>query len=727
MTTDHRRPQEALAAIRSLRGRHRRLQLLEGLLRVVIMLSLLIGVTFLLDWTLRLPVGIRVLHLFGSVALLALGTRFFLGALRRPLGDARLAAHMEDAVSGFDEALITAVQLTEPGNPRRDLYSPELLARTIAEAEAHVRSVHVGELLSRRRVTQQFLVAVALVAVLGATALERPDLARTYVARDLLLRGVQWPREHFFDIVEPSTRELLLAMGDSFSVVAERTQGGETRVAVLARYDGGERETFQLERKGASIYRKVFRNVGRDFLFQVRGGDFTSEEYVVRVRNRPRIEKILLSFDYPDYTGLADVATPTADLGGHIKVPVGTQVRYTALPSIPVARAIFTQEWREGREERSHSEEMTVTEDGLSGEFVAAREGYYYFRLTSEDDFENTNPIRYRISLIHDHPPAIHIDKPGKNIEVSARARFPIRFEARDDYGITALALVVRSVPEDETEPVEHRIPYPVGDAGGMSKELAGEHLFDLEQWNPRETGITIQEGSRLEYYAESLDSLDQVGVSRTFSLTIVREEDLTRIFQDVLSRVREQLEEALGWQREIGRSLREVLNSSRLSGDSIGEASVSEVRATRRLQERVNTRLEDDYELLAEIVRRVVENRLTGVVKDLAWMEGIRDQLQRLALELGPEALDGLDRLGRDAVSGHASSAQIEAGLERTAEVEKALAAIVQELGEWGDIRTVIRKLEELIQLEGDLERRVGDQLRDGDRRDGGRDDRRR
>ena len=66
----------------------------------------------------------------------------------------------------------------------------------------------------------------------------------------------------------------------------------------------------------------------------------------------PRVEEISLQFDYPDYTGLdqltSDGASTERNLGGHVKVPVGTIVYYEATTSIPV-KAIFVEEYSRGR------------------------------------------------------------------------------------------------------------------------------------------------------------------------------------------------------------------------------------------------------------------------------------------------------------------------------------------------------------------------------------------
>ncbi|MFQ5654199.1 MAG: DUF4175 family protein [Planctomycetota bacterium] len=702
------RPLASLERLRFLRVRRRRLRAWTGLFRWLVLGVLLLWLSFLLDWLLALPVGIRLIHLVGAGALLIAGFRLLLLSARTPVREDRLAAQVEAASGDLGQALITAVQLTAPDNPRAALYSPVLLARTVRESEERMANLHPGKLLSRRAVGSSLgLLALFLFPLLvGAGA--RPELASTYLKRNLFLQGVPWPKEYELEVLEPGQRTTLLAMGDSLPVAARRLRGGEARARIIVIHEErddlpGGRENLPLDRKGEGGYRRVFRNVSRDFRFSISAGDYESEVYTVRVRSRPRVEKIDLTFDYPDYTGLDDLEEATANLGGHVKVPVGTVVSYRARTSIAVKSASWVETWRERGEKRSREEPIDVEERRiLQGSFAADHDGYYSFRLVSEDGFENPNPIRYRIAVIPDAPPSIHILRPGRDREVSARARLPIELEAQDDYGVEEAALIFEAVTETDPPPPPRREPIAALSPGGP--EGAASWLLDLEGWKP-------DEGSRIEYFAEALDAKGQRGMSRKFLLTIVSEQDLARILQDQLTLARERLDETADYQRETRRAVEKIADESRTAG-TVPPEQAPEARHARMNQERINVRIDDSVERLQEIVDRARENRLTDL-KDLPWIEGLKERLGKVAEELAPEALEALDTLARDASAGSARSPQVEEALRRVERTEKGLQEILDELKEWGDIRTIIRKMEELLSTERKLESQVKEKVK--------------
>lgn len=723
------RPQLSLELLERLRGRRRRLRAVNGSLRMASWLVVLVWLSFFLDWTLELPVAVRVLHVFAGFLLVIVGVRTFWLGPRRRLSLEQLAHRVEDSSASLDQSLITAVQLAGADNPRAQFYSPALLARSVQQAESAMTQVPVENLLSRRATFGAFVVFLVLLVPMLVLADARRDLASTYVQRNVFFSSIDWPREYLLELVEPAPdqRETLLAMGDSLTVLVAKTRGGNARVLIDVTYDEDERETFTLEQKGEDQFRKVFRNVTRDFRFVVRAGDFRSLEYRVAVRLRPRIESIELTYDYPQYTGLSADAGLAQNLGGHIKAPVGTIVNYRAVTSLPVAAAQRLERHLGAPEDEiAKTEDLEVT-DGrwVAGSFPLERNGYYEFRLSSQDGFANSSPIRYRISVIPDNPPSVVIVKPGRNLEVSTRASFPILVEAMDDYGVERGELVVRmGLDGDASE--EIRIPLPalqteeVPDAEANERRgrvSSAEFQADLQELKAPGTETSqfsrkVEEGDRLEYLVEVVDAIGQVGASRTYQLTVVREEDLVRIIQDDLSAARERLEETLGVQRESRREMERLADDTRLAGGQVQQEELPNIRHARLSQEKINQRLEESEEKFQEIIDRIRENRLNDV-KDLPWIEGLRDQVANMSQELSPEALDELDELTRKASAEEASAEDVAAAVDKMRTNEKAMREVLDELGKWGDLRDVVRQLQELLRTEQDLEIKVQEKVK--------------
>jgi hypothetical protein len=301
------------------------------------------------------------------------------------------------------------------------------------------------------------LLILAVPAVSGSIL--RPELARTFFARTILLQGDLWPRSYELEIKNPLNTDLIVAKGTSLVVDIQKNRGGNARAYLAVRFPAQEgrrelREELTLDRKGESGFRHVFQNLQRDIEFRVECGDFTGRLYSIRVRARPRVEEIELYYEFPEYTGLSSNSEAAAVRSGHVKAPTGTRVEFRAHTSIDVTRAVRVEGRPSGDEELFIESEVTI-EDGrtLRGSFVAEENGRWWISLDSEQGFANDNPIVWRIAVIPDRSPEVTIEEPGQNIEITPRALLDLSIRVRDDYGVNSGKLIFSPEQEGEWEP----------------------------------------------------------------------------------------------------------------------------------------------------------------------------------------------------------------------------------------------------------------------------------
>ncbi|MEM7264175.1 MAG: DUF4175 family protein, partial [Planctomycetota bacterium] len=351
----------------------------------------------------------------------------------------------------------------------------------------------------------------------------------------------------------------------------------------------------------------------------------------------------------------------------------------------------------------------------LSGSFTAVRNGTYHFELTSGDGFQNPSPIRYRIAVVPDQSPIVQIVAPGRNTEVSLRAQFPVELEATDDYGLVSGRLVFR-LDDGTNRGTDGELPEltSVGIEELSTGDTKANPIIDLDL-----EPFGLAEGQRVEYYAEALDAIGQLGPSRKYVLTIVAEDELMRILQDELSLVRESLEQCLEWQKEAREEVEDVVDAT-LAGAKVRERDLPELRHARLTQERVGERIEESAVRVIEIIDRARENRL--VWTELPRVESIRDRLTGIADDLVPPALSGLNEVVR--LAEKASQKEILASLDHQRVLERSLRDLLVDLREWGDLRSLIRKVEELVGTQRELEDKVREKVKEslGDGDDGGR-----
>lgn len=713
------RPQLALSRIRQLRSRRRLMRILTGGLRWFAVVIAAIWVMFLLDWIAVLPLVLRGVQGVGVIAILAITFRAILLAARVPAPEEHLAALVEKASGDLEDSLITAVQLTDPENPRRHLYDPDLIVRTVEIAEQRMQSLRPGRLLSWSRARAALGVLVLLITPAIAGGLLRPDLAQTFFARDMLFGNQPWPRAYELVIENPARMDMVVAKGTSLVVDILKTRGGNARayLDVFFPEQEGRREMNEevsLDRKGIGGFRHVFQNLQRDINFRVKCGDFTGEWYSVRVRARPRVEEIVLQYEFPEYTGLSSARQDALVQGGHVKAPIGTSISFTALTSIGVVSAVRMEARPSGDGEVVTESELTMEGgDKLRGSFVAETDARWWIALESGEGFRNENPISWRIAVIPDRAPEVSIVQPGQNIEVTPRALLDVSVKVRDDYGVVSAQLIFE--PEVEGEGETRSFPLDVLESlASDSKEAEQSLQIDLSSWN-------LEPGQRVQYHSTAIDALDQEGSSRTWILSVLSEEELERITQDELTLLKERLEETFSVQREVRRELEDLEESL-----SLGEAPEDQAptaRHARSGQDRVSTRIEDAAERLATISRRLLRNRMSDA-DELAWIQDLKKRLDELATESLDPARAALENLATRTASNEATIEDAQLAIDEARKVERGLADVVSDLQEWGDLRTVIRKIEELLRSEKELELRIEDKVREslgGEDQEGG------
>ena len=704
------RPQLALRRIRQLRARRRWMRVVTGFLRWVTLASAAVWLTFLLDWVAVLPSLLRMVQGAFWVGFLLLAFRAIFLAVRVPARESELAAMVEQSSQELEDSLITAIQLTDPENPRRQYYSADLIRRTVELAEEKVAHLSPGQFLSWTRVRKTFLIWLLLLIPAWLAVEYRPELVRSFVARNIFFENTPWPQAYSLVVLQPESTAMTLAKGSTLVVDIRKDRGGNARGYLEVNFPATEdrraiAEEVALDRKGEGGFRHVFQNLQRDMNFRVQCGDYTSQWYSIQVRSRPRVEEIELFYEFPEYTGLLSDPVNPAVRSGHVKAPVGTMVRYRARVSLPLASAARMESRPSGDSEELIREELSLQEDRLiEGRFPADVDSRWWFELQSEEGFVNENPITWRIAVIPDRAPEVLVEVPGQNIEVTPRAMVELSVLLRDDYAVQSGTLIFEPEIEEESTAESRKIPLSNLVTDPENRKVSSETLtIDLDSWD-------LKPGERWKYRAEAKDAIDQIGVSRTWILSVLSQDELERVTQDELTLLRERLEETLSVQRDVRRELEDLSEALTMGKDPSDQAPIA--RQARTGQDRVSTRIEDAAERLETISNRLLRNRMSDA-EELDWIQNLAENLDRISSETMTPVRKRLDELARSTAKGEVGAEEAEEAIFEVRQVESQLGAVVNDLQEWGDMRTMIRKIEELIRTEKDLEERVEERVR--------------
>ncbi|NCG13800.1 MAG: hypothetical protein GWP38_10700 [Planctomycetia bacterium] len=102
------------------------------------------------------------------------------------------------------------------------------------------------------------------------------------------------------------------------------------------------------------------------------------------------------------------------------------------------------------------------------------------------------------------------------------------------------------------------------------------------------------------------------------------------------------------------------------------------------------------------------------SAAEELSWIQGLASNLDKISSETMAPVRQQLDELAQKTSKGEVDQEDAEDAIFEVQRVESQLGDVVSDLQEWGDMRTMIRKVEELIKTERELEERVQERVRE-------------
>ncbi len=408
------------------------------------------------------PVARTVLVLFfvagGSVALLW----FVLLPLARRVGilggesDEETATRVGRAFPHIHDRLLNILQLLRKREQASGYFSPELIDASARDLGSDIqpldfRSIVPHDDLRKRGMLFAALTVLVLLLVVVFNGTFGPAAYR-------LSRWTQ-------DFTLPPAVTFLVRPGD-----ADVVKGQDVDILVSVRgvppaplmlmttpdeQVVTEEHTFAAAQNGE--YRITLAGVRLSTRYAVRSGGFTSEEYRLRVIDRPIVNMLRLQLVFPRYAAL-----PARELDenvGDVMALPGTEIRYRVETNkkLATARLVF--------DDNNHVP-LRVDGRNATGRITLSRERKYRIEVTDETGVRNGDPIYYTLRLIPDGFPTVIIAVPGTNLNVAGDEHLAMLFRLTDDYGISRLRLghkLIRSRYEQPaTEYTFVDIPLPV-------------------------------------------------------------------------------------------------------------------------------------------------------------------------------------------------------------------------------------------------------------------------
>ena len=412
---------------------------------------------------------------------------------------------------------------------------------------------------------------------------------------------------------------------------------------------------------------------------RVTSGSRGSDTVLVHVRLPVFLGELTVTAYYPSYLKLESEPVPTG--GDTLLLPAGTRLVTKGEATAPLAGAV----WESGS--RRHA--LQVNGGAFTGGFVPAASGEYRLALATSNGAPIAgDTVRLAVRVVADSAPSVEIPVPGADTLAPLGLVVPLVIDARDDYGITSVAVVSRRISRLGTVDSARRdtvvIPEEQPDRAILS------HTLDLNRRG-------LLPGDTVRYYAVAADNTPrrQSARSREFVLRLPTMSEVRAAQRLATEEVSGGLDSIAEGSRRLERQTEDLAQERPRAGS---QSERGEESLTFEQSKRAEAVAKGQQELFrqAEELKRSLEalkqSAEAAGVGDSAWqrqLEEIREQLDRA---MSPELRQRLEELQR--ALQNLDAEQAKEALERLAEAQR-------------ELRETLERSRELFRraaLEGDL-----------------------
>ncbi|MFH0930885.1 MAG: DUF4175 family protein, partial [Candidatus Zixiibacteriota bacterium] len=288
----------------------------------------------------------------------------------------------------------------------------------------------------------------------------------------------------------------------------------------------------------------TFKQIKRNLDYYAKAEGIKSEQYKLKVTDKPRIIDLKLTFNYPKYTQLKPLVIDQND--GTIEALAGTKVKIEAVANKELSKGdlVFSD---------SSKLEMKIEGKKAISEIMVRKDDSYHLEVEDKSGYKNPDPIEYKITKKDDQTPEVEIIQPGMDCDLTENMQLPLLVKGLDDFGFTGLKLAYQVISnEKEKELKSLKLPFEEK----LESELQSDYLWDLSD-------IGLMPGDVVKYWVEIYDndnfSGPKKGVSSSYNLRHPSLEEIVGEMDEQRENQLSNLEKNLSEQKELKKNLEEL------------------------------------------------------------------------------------------------------------------------------------------------------------------------
>ncbi|MDP6114567.1 MAG: DUF4175 family protein, partial [Planctomycetota bacterium] len=456
--------------LQRLRTRLRISLAVAGIGRLFMLTLAYFAMTFVLDWWFHLTGSTRLFMLLTGVACIGFTLfRHLVQPLTLPLNQDNLALLIEKHFPELKESLISAVQFK-----REDASGSEpLVQRVLEQVEEKAAHIDVARIISIKKPVEFVALAGLLLTICIFQAVSNPHLVSIWASRMVNpYSTAKWPRKTQLNLgLERVTK---IARGDDLHIEISVERGNPAKLMVEYESGQGTKGVRRIKKNSNGQFKAFFPRLSEKMKVRAKGGDDITDWHTIEVVERPRVTRINVEVEYPQYTGQEKDVLPEGQ--GNVHAVAGSKLKISAQTDMPVQNAAIAVE------NGNPAQLAIIDSQELQGEIVLRPEFLSYrVEVQTVDKIGNANPLTFKLRVVPDRAPIVKIQDLESEQEYAANGELPLQYLAKDDFGIKAVSLKWQIPATAGTAEEDRGGESPLLEQVEKKKEIRSEHTWQLE------------------------------------------------------------------------------------------------------------------------------------------------------------------------------------------------------------------------------------------------------